>query len=257
MAALAVPAFSPCQTDRGQFSDAEKQAFAEASDLMTQCQISRKAGRLGQAERQCAAAIQLYNSVGRPAQGYTATLGMIYYEEGFKRLGFVTLRDSWTGFGFHGTAEAELYLGRIAIEMREYKTALEVVQRFRKEQATQLSIPNSTREFWPVGDDVPALQATIEFLEAERLREAEGANEKTMKLLRDADKLCPQNVAICYALGRQLQRTVVGLAPAPYYRVVSEKGAGGIKWVADDWLRGHADALRKEAENKEAQSKGQ
>ena len=98
--------------------------------------------------------------------GYQAKLGMIYYEEGKKRLGFVTMRDAWRSLP--AGEESELYLGRIAIELREYKTASEVLQRFRIGQSS-VSSPSATssRPHWPKGDRIETLQATLEFLECE------------------------------------------------------------------------------------------
>jgi hypothetical protein len=247
LAAFAIPAFVHGQSQPPrQFSEEEKQAFADAADLMAQCDISRKAGRLDQAERQCLAAIQLYESVGWHAQGYAAKLGMIYYEEGKKRLGFVTMRDAWRSLP--GGEEAELYLGRIAIEVKEYKTAWEVVQRFRLHQApTAEPSPSTSRAYWPKGDDVQTLQATLEFLDGDRLYwngpDAKD-KEKGLSLLRHANELCPNNVAICYSLAWDLEHTVGGLEPARYYRVVGQQATGRMKWDADQWLSGHAQQLQ-------------
>jgi tetratricopeptide (TPR) repeat protein len=250
LAAFAIPAFVHGQSQPPrQFSEEEKQAFADAADLMAQCEISRKAGRLDQAERQCLAAIQLYESVGWHAQGYAAKLGMIYYEEGKKRLGFVTMRDAWRSLP--GGEEAELYLGRIAIEVKEYKTAWEVLQRFRSGRSgVNEPLSETTRPYWPTGDDVQTVQATLEFLEGERLyrqlyeQPDEKVKQKGLELLRHADELCPNNVAICYAVGRALAQGTGGLAPAPYYRVVSQQATGRMKREADGWLAGHAQQLQ-------------
>jgi len=130
-AALALPALGICQVGtQRQFSEAEKQAFAAVDDLMAACRASMKAGRLTQAEQQCTAAIQQLKSVGWEPQGETAVLGMIYYKQGAKRLGFETIRDSFPGY--HGSPEIETFLGRVAIEIGEHKIASEVVQRFRQ-----------------------------------------------------------------------------------------------------------------------------
>jgi hypothetical protein len=232
--------------DRQERIEAQSRAIAKESELMHQCEESRKAGRLKQAEAQCLAAIQIAQESGWPARGYRATLGMIYYEQGEKRLGFVTLRDSWDGY--HGSEEAELYLGRMAIELRETKVAQEVVDRFRRGEGNVGPMPTTTKPYWPKGNDAKSLQATIEFLEGDRLCQSKATTKKGIELLRHADKLCSGNVAICYSLAWVLKDD--GLAAEPYFRVVSQKGAAGIQWDADDWLGKHEPEIRKAQEGK-------
>jgi hypothetical protein len=228
-----------------QRQEANSKAFAAADDLMHQCDVSRKSGRLQDAERQCLAAIQVLKSLGWKGQGETCILGMIYYEQGEKRLGFVTLRDSWDGY--HGSAEAELYLGRMAIELRETKTAQAVVDRFRRKEGDAGALPDGTRDYWPKGNDPQSLQAIIEFLEGDRLCQTRETRDKGIKLLLHSNKLIPRNVAINYALGRAHQWEKDSLAPAPFFKFVSQNGSGGVKGVADDWLYRNSERL-KEAE---------
>lgn len=210
-----------------QVSDTQKAALAAAEDLMKDCELSRKQGRLDRAESQCRAAIQTLRDSGFSPQGETFTLGIILFDKGVKREGFTLMV---TAFGKPvGGIERELYLGRAALELGEYKVAQEIVDYYRRTPAGTGSLAVSTREYWPAGNDLNSITATLAFLEGSRLNSQEAATKKAIAYFQKANKLTPKNIAISFALGMTLASNKEYKESLPLLKFVADRGVGQIQ----------------------------